>query len=472
MENSSTMPICTNITSVQAATDLHSGGRPFRLQWARMGGRSWWRLRLVTTLLGLALVGPVLAQDPQGPASVEAEGRADPAGGNARAEALADALREAVRTGVGVNVVDQSQTTNFQLDFDRVFTSSMGYVRSYVVLSTGIGSDGFYRVRVRAEVAPGTPGDEEKLIFRMLSRARQKPRLMIRIDERVGGQPGGSTAGQWFGRVASELGVVVVDPAAGGADLTAERAKLLGRSQESKLRGAGIISNADYILEGTVTAEAAEPTTLYGTQRRMCSVDLGVKIVDAVTRQVVVSDTMEARRFALEGALSPDIACREAVRRALEESPDDNDARPGMRPIRMLFTHWIAEMDLGSLFRVEVSGLGLDQAETLQTALTNREKIGAVWVRSIDPAGVSVIDVESRLDGMALSKTLIQSLGGDFDLDRSDNRYLSLRSARRAVATPPAESKGGLPILPIASAVGAVTALAWMLWKLLKKNQP
>jgi hypothetical protein len=77
---------------------------------------------------------------------VEAEGMAAGDGGNARAEALTAALREAVRIGVGVNLVEQSQVSDFQLDFDRVFAQSFGYVKNYKVLGTDLGEDGIYQV--------------------------------------------------------------------------------------------------------------------------------------------------------------------------------------------------------------------------------------------------------------------------------------------------------------------------------------
>jgi hypothetical protein len=194
---------------------------------------------------------------------------------------------------------------------------------------------------------------------------------------------------------------------------------------------------------------------------------------------VVVSDTLEARRFALEEALSPEIACREAIRRALQEAPDDSPKQPGMRAFRMLFTHWIAEMDLGSVFKVELTSFDLASAEKLQATLSKTDKVGAVWVRSVDASGVSVVDVESRLDGLTLARSICESLENQYQLDRSDNRYISLRRAvktaepdsaraeskaptgvsepKAAVEASEPKKEGTIPYLPVAGgAVGAV----------------
>jgi len=418
--------------------------------------------------------------------SVEAEGEAPGDAPNARAEALTAALREAVRVGVGVNVVDQSQVRDFQLDFDRVFTASMGYVRNYKIVSSALDADGIYRVKIKADVAAGTPEGNDIMILKMLARSRQSPRLMIELDEKINGQSGATTGTEWFARVAKELGIPIVSGAPQGGDMASKRAAILKRGTEAELRSADLVSSCDYILKGTITADSAEPKEIYGTMRRMCSVDIGVQIIDPISRNVVVSDTLEARRFALEEALSPEVACREAIRRSLEEPPDEGTSKPGMRAIRMLFTHWIAEMDLGSIFKVEFTGLDLDAAEELRNTLSGRDKVGAVWVRSIDSAGVSVVDVESRLDGLTLAKSITDATGKKYQLDRSDNRYLSMRpkavsatadktSAQVAESgnfTDKAEEKpeSEFPILPVSGGAVLLAALSFTIRKILTKN--
>jgi hypothetical protein len=382
----------------------------------------------VLWVLVLFLIIPSSHAEPStSPASIEAEGRAPADASNPRAEALTDALREAVRIGVGVNVVDQSQSKNGQLDFDRIFVSSLGHVRNYKIVSTALGADGIYRVKILAEVAAGVPEDDDRLTLKMLSHSRQSPRLLIQLTEIVDGKEDSKTGTEYFTKLASEVGISVVSSGPAGGDANARRAAILKRETEADLRGQDLVSSYDYRLEGKVTASSGELKEVYGTKRRMCSVDIGVQVIDNATRRVVVSETLAARQFALEGSLSPDIACREAIRRALVESPDKSKQQPGVRPIRSLFRHWVTEMDLGSVFKVEFTDLALADAEKIRDALAGRDKIGAIWVRSIDPAGVSVIDVESRLDPLELAKSLREASENTYQLDRSENRYLSLR---------------------------------------------
>jgi hypothetical protein len=377
---------------------------------------------------------------------------------------------------VGVNLVEQSQVSDFQLDFDRVFAQSFGYVKNYKVLGTGLGEDGIYRVRIQAEVAPGSPADNDRMTFKMLARARQSPRLLIQLDEEIDGRSGSTTGNDWYANLARELGVSVASTQAADGGMAARRAELLDRGTESGLRRAGVVSSHDYILEGKVIANSSEPETIAGTLRRMCSVAVELRIIDPVAGQVVVSDVMEGRRFALEASMSPEVACREAIRRSLSEaaSSDAND-EPGMKVMRMLFCHWIAEMDLGAVYRVEMAGLELKVADSLRTALADRDQVGAVWVRSVDPAGVSVLDVETRLDAIGLAQILCLATSDSFTLDRSDNRYLMMVPSYASSGDGPTAATGESPPkqIPYAAAGGgmiALGALAFVIKKIISRS--
>ena len=113
-------------------------------------------------------------------ASVEAEGRAPGDMKTAREQALADALREAVRKGTGVNVLASSGVSNFALDFDRIMSSAFGHVKNYEVISSGLGGDQFYRVKVRADVEKGSPDATNALALRELMIRKGAPRVAIR----------------------------------------------------------------------------------------------------------------------------------------------------------------------------------------------------------------------------------------------------------------------------------------------------
>jgi hypothetical protein len=95
---------------------------------------------------------------------VEAERRAEGDAPAARQQALTDALREAVRSGAGVDLLSESQMENFELTFDRTFSKARGYVKKYEVLEAGLTDDGFYTVKIKADVGKHTLWSEKHII--------------------------------------------------------------------------------------------------------------------------------------------------------------------------------------------------------------------------------------------------------------------------------------------------------------------
>ena len=112
---------------------------------------------------------------------VEAEGRAAGDQKTAREQALADALREAVRKGTGVDVLASSGVSNFALDFDRILSSAFGHVKSYEVISSRLGQDQIYTVKIRADVEKGTPDAKTTLALRELMQRKGAPLVAFRI---------------------------------------------------------------------------------------------------------------------------------------------------------------------------------------------------------------------------------------------------------------------------------------------------
>ncbi len=369
---------------------------------------------------------------------VEVEGRAPADEPMARSQALADALREAVRTGAGVDLVSESQTKNFTLEFDRMFSRARGYVKKYEVVSTGTSSDGFYVVKVKADVGEGMPDTNDKLTLQMMAREHQAPRVAIRIEEQIEGVQNGSLASDWLRNVATECGLRVVElnrsQCEGG--MMAKRAESLGRNQEASLRGQGTVSGCDYLIEGTVVGSSAGEQSFYGSKPgKKYSLGLNLKVLDAATGVVILTENAPSRDILIRRVSSDTAAAREAVRQLLEGAPRIVNSDTGMKLIRRIFAHWAAETDLGSVCKLEFTGMDLATAQKLKEKLTAVQNVGSVWIRSVDPAGISVVDCEARLQPLELAAIIEKSLSG-YKLDRSENRYLSFRRSAASSAAP------------------------------------
>lgn len=377
--------------------------------------------------------------------TVEAEGKAAGDGQSARAEALTDALREAVRSGAGVDLVSESKVTNFALDYDRIFSKASGYVKNYDVLSSGASGDGIYRVKIRAEVSKGTAEMTDMMTLQMLARLKQAPRVAIKVEEKIGGATANGLAADWLQNIAREVGLQVVQPGStqGVSNAMAARASILGRDQESAVRSQGVMDLCDYVIEGTVVGDYGGPQSLYGsTPRHRFSLAVNLRVVDAATGVLVIVENPPNTEILVPRASSVDVAAREAVRKMMEGDNPDSKSDSGWKMFRRLFAHWTTEMDLGSTVRLDISGASLDLVNQIRDGLTAETQIGSVWIRSVDPATISVVDIESRLATPDLAQRLVKIGSGRFQLDRTAARYISIIPAN---AGPSADGASGEP---------------------------
>lgn len=428
-----------------------------------------------TAVAAVLLAGmPLLAE------TVEVEGRAPGDEPAARSQALSDALREAVRTGAGVDLVSETQMKDFALDFDRTFSKARGYVKKYSVLSTGLDESGFYVVRIRADVGQGEADTNDKLTLQMMAREHEAPCVMIQIDEQIEGVHNGSLAADWLRQAATDCGLRVVEAgsAQGAGGMLAKRASTIGRGQEATLRSEGIVSACDYLIEGSVVGSSAGEESFYGSKPgKKYSLGLNLKVIDAATGVVIVTLNAPSRDILIRRVSSDTAAAREAVRQMMEGSAKVGDSDAGWKLIRRIFAYWAAEMDLGAVCKLEFTGLGLDKASALKDKLSSIQNVGSVWIRSIDPAGVSVIDCEARLNPLELAQIIEKSLPG-YKLDRSEKRYLSFRYDAAAAAPQTAaaaeEESGISPYIFIGAGAGVLVlaALGLVLFLTTRKKAP
>jgi TolB-like protein len=144
---------------------------------------------LLISLIILSASGLVAAeQAPAGDVTVVAEGfaacPADAPTASCRHAALADALRRAVEKAVGVLVEADTRTKNYRLAQDVVRTTAEGYIRDYRILEEGP-SDGAYRVKIEARVAPGKPEKSLKYVCKRL-KEEVNPSFCVSVDGSAG----------------------------------------------------------------------------------------------------------------------------------------------------------------------------------------------------------------------------------------------------------------------------------------------
>ncbi len=64
-----------------------------------------------------------------------------------------------------------------------------------------------------------------------------------------------------------------------------------------------------------------------------------------------------------------------------------------------------------------------------------------MWPREFDSQGISVLDVETRLDNMGLGQEVAKATGGRMKLDRSTENLLAFNSSGAGTAAPAAQGE-------------------------------
>jgi hypothetical protein len=362
-------------------------------------------------------------------ASVEAEGRAPGDMKTAREQALADALREAVRVGTGVDVLSTTGVSDFTLDYDRILSSAFGHVKSYKVISSKLGADQIYTVKVKAEVEKGAPDAKNTLALRQIVLLKGSPRVSISVQEQIDGAPAPTKYAQGImEQTARELQFSLVDvgTASGQESKMAARDAILGNDKNAKLRSAGISQKSDFLIEGNIVARYVGKQSFYGSlPQHVFSVGGELRAIRPETGEVVAVTALPGTENVESELDSKEMAARDVIQKVLSTA-GKNDGTPPL--FNKILARWVTETDLGAMKRLEFSGISSDDFQKIQTDFADTEKISAVWPREFDSQGLSVIDVETRLDNMGLGQEITKATGGRVKLDRSTENLLAFNA--------------------------------------------
>ena len=342
-------------------------------------------------------------------------------------------------------------------------------MRNYTVQSSELRSDGIYTVTIKADVGELQPGAGDKLTFQMMAKEHQAPRVTIQITEKIDGLSDSSVATDWLRNTATECGLKVVDMMRSQGAM-AKRAEALGRTQEAALRGNDAVSACDYIIEGEITGAMTGEQSFYGSKPgKRFSLGANLRVIDAATGMVLLTETPPSRDILIRQVTSDTAAARDAVRQLLEGSPRIANSDEGWKLIRRIFSSWATKTDLGATIKMEFAGMDVTTATQLQEKLATQKGIGSIWIRSIDAAGVSVIDCESRVDSTTLAQ-MVSQLQPQYALDRSEKRYLSfLRSSKAPAAKEAAADSSSSLLIYVLIGLGALAFVALILFFIKRK---
>ncbi len=361
--------------------------------------------------------------------TVIGEGMADADLKNAREIALTDALRRAVEKGVGQKIISDTAINNYQLTYDRVFTSAVGYVREYWII--GESSDQkLYHVTVRAKVGKDKVNDKD--VLQMLVQRMNSPRVVVEYDSDIVGleQRQQPDLSGMVRELALKYQMQVVDP---GKVSRAEarrrqRDKLAGRDDRADWRD--IRANTDLALTVAIGGEYLGDTSTFGAALKKYSIGANLsatwestgETITELTIPTVTRTTSQGLREATERLL------RDGVPVRIEENGKEEVVTKNVDYFfRRIIIRWLFEQDLGSHRYLEFDKIPQAAFDDLVNILKQTNNISKVYVREFDGMGISTIDVNSRIEAQALKDIVLKQLPG-WQLDRLERNYLQFSS--------------------------------------------
>jgi hypothetical protein len=390
---------------------------------------------MLKKLLSVLLLMSALFVSAQDLKEVTASGSAEGTPDQAGEQALAQALRDAVRQGAGVDILSESKVSNFQTEYDRVITSSFGYVKEYTITSREYSNkDKIYTVKIKAQVAKGSPGMDQVLALRLLVKRMGSPRLLIQVKEKIGGEfnndmPVSQTV---LEELAQQSGIEVLkqNVIQERDDRESARAELLGDKLESKVKKAGISSSSDFKIIANISGSVGKMKEPFpDVQVRDASIGVNLQAVWSDTGEVIATVNVPTMFFRGEGNMSlpyemPDQLVRQYLINILSGKTKSTEQDNAYSIFRKIMAKWIVELDLGAKVQLEFNKIDKEMFDKLIAGLRKNQNISYVWPREFDSRLYSVIEVETRMEPTALSELVVKETRSKFKTDSVTKRRL------------------------------------------------
>ena len=352
----------------------------------------------------------------------------------ARETALADALRNAVRQGAGVNIVSESKVKNFQLEYDRVFSHSLGYVKKYSVLEqTYDTAKKVYQVRIRAEVDKNVPPADDFAALKMLQHRMVSPRVMIECREAVSGMPASRKplSETILQELCRSMEIQVVDRAVRQTvrEGDVKRALLFNEKADADAAQQLSAGDCDFKLIAEISGELSPLTEPYpGVKVRDASFEIDLRAVWADTGELIAAETLPVAFF--KGERMPNLPHqmpRQLVRNYLGmmlKGEGEFKEKNAASLLRKMLVTWAVQLDLGSNIRIEFRRIPRPALDAVMRKLAAMDGVSQVRLRNYDARLVSAIEAETRNDPVRLAEMIRNLDPKHLQLDTSTMRRL------------------------------------------------
>lgn len=355
------------------------------------------------------LAAPALAQQPAPDTQPAARSVRVTASGVNRQEAVRQALRSALEQGAGVEIASYSQTENFALVRDTIYSRASGIVSEYKVIEESAEPGGAVRVTIEASVRPDAVARTWGEIQNILDQ-RGRPRILVWIDERIDGEPqADSIVARRLEELFTRSGFDLVSRRALHDIRRREREHAETTGDAARLAALAKNAGAHVLIRGSANADRAGLEDLYGVPAAFYNCDVQAEVYYADTGKLIASESLPSTRAGVRSRRehSPQAARAALVQATFPETPVAGQPAPlGERLYRAVMEKWATEMSSAGEVQLEVSGLDFRTYLLVRQQLSELDDVE--HVAGEFTTGTATYRIRSKVAAQTIAERLTQ----------------------------------------------------------------
>ena len=335
---------------------------------------------------------------------------------HARDDAINAAQRTAIEQAVGILLESETVVENFQLLEDRIYSQSRGYISSWDVLRESRRGEDLYEVTIKAVVKTADLANDIDGI-RHLFEKKNRPRMMVIIDERNIGESAGSyhyieadmnTAETAITNALLAKGFKFVDQATVKHNLKQQQAAAILGGDVKQAAALGKLLNAEVVITGKALAKATV-VEAFGAKTRSQQATVSVRALRTDTGDIIAMAEAQGKYPHID-----DIAGGvKAIQQACEKVSDEL--------VEKILSRWESDIAAGTSVTMTVKGVtGFDQLNQFTSNLSSIVRgitsvVQKEWVDQIATLDIvmkgNTTDLARRLSGQTIGSFTVKVVG-------------------------------------------------------------
>ena len=316
----------------------------------------------------------------------------------AKDNALNDALRKAVEQAVGTLVQAQTLVDKYQLISDEIYTKSQGYIKKYSVISERPDlNQGILKVTIQADVSIGDIKNDLNAIGLLLER-KNKPRMMVIIDEKIGSAESGYTPNLSESETViiqkfTEKGFNFVDQATVKKNIKRNMALQAIAGDDSAAAAIGLEYGAEAVIIGNAVAKLAGKG-IAGTEMKSIHASVTARAVKADTGEILATASEKGATAHLDETAGGSLAIKKASEKIASTLIDQ------------IITKWSGEVGGQTTVQLVITGIDFVSLNKFKTIIQSQVRGVLKLNQRSFTAGVAVIDIETRTNAQSMAEEL------------------------------------------------------------------